>query len=596
VARVRVLDDVLVNRIAAGEVVERPASVVKELLDNALDAGARRIEIEVAGGGKRSIRLRDDGEGMGRDDALLALERHATSKLSRPEDLEKIATLGFRGEALPSIASVSRFLLQTSTGAGPGTEIEVRGGRILGVRDVELSRGTTVEVAGLFFNTPARRKFLKSDPTETGHVVRLVTRAALARPDVAFRLLVDGRATISANPAADRLRRIEDLFGPDLAGDLLAVSHASGALAVEGFVVRPASAHAGRLNQHFFVNGRGVADRMLSHAVAEAFSNTTSRERQPAVFLFLALDHADVDVNVHPQKSEVRFRKQGEVHDRLVEAVRRVLGAPAAVPAHHELRPWVRQGLPARAWTPAAAAASMPAAAEGQARVSVAAAEPRTAFATAAPASLFGGGAQTGAVADSPERPRATVVGQFDDSYILASDHTGVLVVDQHAAHERILFEKYLGEAQTDRVETQGLLFPRMIELSPHEATLAGAESAELERLGFTLAPFGGSAFRLDGIPAVAAGVDPEVLLRKILGEAGRVRSVTAGVDELRLALVTSAACQAAIKIHHRLTTEGMQRLIDDLMQAENPTTCPHGRPILFRLTLEEIERTFRRR
>lgn len=587
-SKIRVLDDALVNRIAAGEVVERPASVVKELMENSLDAGASRIDISVTAGGKRSVRVVDDGEGMGRDDAILALERHATSKLRQVEDLESIQSLGFRGEALPSIASVSRFLLHTSEGRGSGTEIEVRGGRILGVRESPATRGTVIEVNSLFFNTPARRKFLKSDATELSHVARVVTRLALVRPDVAIRLAQDGKVLIDAPSGVGLKERIAAIFGAELTAELLPVGWANESLAVDGFVTRPASARAGKPAQLFFVNGRWVQDRMLLHALAEAYANTISRDRSPAAFLFLKLNSALVDINVHPQKSEVRFARPGEIHDALRAAVHAGLSDQAAIPAHAALRPSIFGGVTfetARSDTPPferALSAERPA----NPYNTVAKSAPPV-LARSLPASL---------IVESEEGKPTRVLAQYDDSYILAADDQGLLVVDQHAAHERVLFERYLAEATADRVDVQRLLFPRTLELAPQDALLVDEAAPELARLGFVVAPFGPGTVRLDGVPAVAAAVDPESLFRGVLADARRARSVTAGVAELRHALVTSAACQAAIKIHHRLTLDGMQQLVDDLMRMENPTTCPHGRPILFRLTQEEIERTFRRR
>ncbi len=575
--RIQVLDDQLVNRIAAGEVVERPASVVKELLENSLDASARRIEITVGSGGRQLIRVADDGEGMDRDDALLALERHATSKLGSGRDLEGIATLGFRGEALPSIAAVSRFLLRTAPGDGRGTEIDVRGGRIQAVREIGAPRGTSVEAASLFFNVPARRKFLKSQATELAHITRLVTRYALVRPDLRLRLDHDGKNLVDLPVASDRGERIEQIHGPEFRRKVLPFEATRDGLALRGFAGRPVDTSPRRDAQHLFVNGRLVQDRVLAHAITEAYGNTVPRDRFPAVFLFVEIDPRQVDVNVHPQKNEVRFARAGEVHDAVRDALAGALAHEAAVPTYGQLRPsWEGTAPVARA-------------ALRYLEVREGAAEPSRV--PVAPASLL-----EGAEGEAAERPRAVPLAQYRDSYIIAQDDEGLLLVDQHAAHERVLFERYLAAAEENRVEVQRLLFPVTLDLPPHERVVLEEEAAELARLGFCVDPFGGSSVRIDGVPALASDLDPGGLLRELLGEAARTRAAAAGIEQLRRRLVTTAACQAAIKIHHPLNAESMQGLLDDLFRASNPTTCPHGRPVLFRFTLEEIERTFRRR
>ena len=580
--RIRVLDDHLINRIAAGEVVERPAAVVKELVENSLDAGASSIEVRVEDGGRRRIVVTDDGEGMERDDALLALERHATSKLRSFEDLAAIATLGFRGEALPSIAAVSRFLLRTAARDGFGTEIEVRAGTIAGVRDVARGRGTTTEVGGIFFNVPARRKFLRAPPTELAHIVRTVTHYALAHPAVRFILEHEGKRLIDAPKAADRSERVAQIHGRELAAKLVPFAEERSGIRVSGFAGRPVDALARRDVQHVFVNGRLVQDRVLGHAIAAAYGNTLARGLYPAMLLFVDIDPSRVDVNVHPQKTEVRFDRSSEVHDAVRAAVAAALSHTAAVPHLQDLRPGT--SAPAPLASVAAALARYEAVAES----------PRTTYTPrdgTPPASLL----EEGGAAVDPGR-RAVPLAQYKDSYIVAQDREGILLVDQHVAHERVLFERYLGEADRSEVHVQRLLFPKTIELSADEAIVFESEAGEFARLGFLLESFGGNTVKVDGVPAFAKDVAPDRLLRELLGEAARTRSAATGAGELRRRLVTSAACQAAIKVNYPLAREGMQRLLDDLFQTENPTTCPHGRPIIFRLTLDEIERAFRRR
>jgi DNA mismatch repair protein MutL len=603
--RIHVLPDSLINRIAAGEVVERPASVVKELVENSLDAEARSVTVECEGGGRRRIRVVDDGRGMDRDDALLALERHATSKLDRHSNLDSIATLGFRGEALSSIASVSRFVLSTSTTDGGGTEIEVEGGRIRSVREAGLPRGTSILVERLFYNVPARRKFLRTEATELGHIARLMTRTALAYPERRFGLEHAGRTLVQVDPASGLDERISQIYGREFAQKLLPIEKQYDQLRIYGYAGRPAHALARRDGQHLFVNGRAVQDRVLLHAVSQAFGNTVPRGRYPSLFLFVECDPSWVDVNVHPQKTEVRFRQSSIVHDRTRDAIVSALSDEAVVPELTDLRPGV--GIPA----------------SGAARVSKAVVNflereearnplhdrPHHAPDHSAktpvlreplPFSAPGPGASPEPSVDRETTPRTEAglvpLAQYRESYILAQDDRGLVLVDQHAAHERVLFERFLAEAAENRVEVQRLLFPLTIELPPAEMVILEQEIEEFRRLGFVIEPFGGNSVRLDGIPALGAELDPEELLRELLGQASQTKAAVADTSRLRHDLVTSAACQAAIKINHPLAPAEMTRLLEDLHRTVSPSTCPHGRPLIFRLSHDEIERAFRRR
>ncbi len=593
---IRVLDDALINRIAAGEVVERPASVVKELIENAIDAGASSISVSIDDGGKRLIRVSDDGSGMDRNDALLALERHATSKLHRADELDAIATLGFRGEALPSIAAVSRFLMRTAACDGEGTEIEVRGGRIVSVRESGASRGTSIEVASLFFNVPARRKFLKSEATELSHVVRLVTRHALARPALRFTLDHAGRKILDVPRAPTLEERAGRVLGHAAAARLVPFQLERGGAVARGLAGRPVDAAPRRDVQYLFVNGRAVQDRTLSHALFEAYGNTVPRERFPAVVLFVEIDPTLVDVNVHPQKLEVRFARPSEVHDLVRDAVASALGGARAVPRLAELRPGAAAGEPREV-------------AEAVARYLARHAEPGPRLTTPLP--RWGGG-EAGTAAPFVERDphpaapaseerglldegSAVPLAQLRNSYVIAEDRDGLVIVDQHAAHERILFERFLAEAEANRVETQPLLFPLTVELPPHERVLLEEEIEEFRRLGFHVDSFGGDAVRIEAVPAVVAELDAVTILRELIGEAARARSATAGAAPLRHRLVTTAACKAAIKIRRRLSHDEMRELLEALMRCSSPTTCPHGRPVVFRLSLSDVERAFRR-
>jgi DNA mismatch repair protein MutL len=528
---------------------------------------------------------------MDRDDAVLAVERHATSKLAAAEDLEAVATLGFRGEALSSIASVSRFRLSTGTESGSGTEVEVDGGRIRSVREVGHPRGTTVRVDRLFFNVPARRKFLRADATELSHALRWFTRYALAFPDRGFLLLHGDRRRVECSPAGGRLERIAQLHGPELAEKLLPFEWSAEGLTVRGFAGRPVDALPRRDGQYLFVNGRAVQDRLLSHAVMQAYGNTVPPGRYPQLFLFLELDNRGLDVNVHPQKTEVRFRQSGRVHDSVRATLVEALSQAGAVPTLSQLRPErsahadaVRDAtlryLESHESAPSGPRRADPGGVRGGERASA----PPAARGTA----LHDGGARPGR--------GAAALAQFLESYIVAQDEGGLVLVDQHAAQERVLFERYLAEAEENRVEVQQLLFPLALELSPSDAVLVEREQEELRRLGFRVRPFGENTVRLDAVPSVASHVDPEALFRELIGAAGKARAAVAEIGSLRERLVTTAACRAAIKIRHSLTVRAMQALLNDLFATRNPTTCPHGRPVMFRLSLEEIERAFRRR
>ncbi len=573
--KIHLLDDHLINRIAAGEVVERPASVVKELLENSLDAGALRIDIRIEGGGKRFIHVLDDGCGMDRDDALMSIERHATSKLDESGDLESIRTLGFRGEALPSIAAVSRFILRTAAEDGSGAEIEIRSGKIHHIREGGFPRGTTVEVDRLFHNVPARRKFMRADGTETAHIVRIVTRYALARPDVRFSLEQAGRRLLDAPAVGDAATRIRQVLGGEVAERMIRFDSGEGGVRVHGFAGRPAHALARRDRQHLFVNGRAVTDRVLTHAVKEAYGNTVPRGRFPEVVLFLALDGSILDVNVHPQKTEVRFQQSSLVHERVRTTLLSALSHQGMVPRLDQLRPPVAP--PLRLSPPG----------------------PASPFSVFEPAA-YRRFEEDPAEPQSPEAGTpeggARALAQYRDSYIVAQDREGLVIVDQHAAHERVIFERFMAEAESKQVQVQRLLFPKVMELAPSEFVTLEGEQEEFRRLGFLIEPFGGNTVRVDGVPAHAAEVDPEDLVHELLGDAAEVKSSATAAEDLRYRLVTTAACKAAIKVNHPLDRNGMQALIDDLFRVENPTTCPHGRPALFRLTLEEMERAFRRR
>ncbi len=608
-SRIRHLSDQLVSQIAAGEVVERPASAVKELVENALDAGAAAVTVELEAGGRRRMLVVDDGCGMGRDDALLAFDRHATSKIARFEDLERVGSLGFRGEALAAIAAVARVELVTAEapaegepGSGGGWRVRIEGGRVLGVEPAARARGTSIEIASLFFNVPARRKFLKSATAELRRGVEVVQGYCLTRPEVRFELRHEGRVLLAVPPAgtgvAGARERIRQLFGSEVAGDLVEVAAvARGGEAIAGFVGRPASARARRL--FVFVNGRLLRDRALFAAYYGAVREEWKSEEAPSLFLFLAVPPEEVDVNVHPQKAEVRFRDPGlvdRVRGALRDALRRARGeaeAPlrrvgalstppawqglggveaAATPYPRGDAAWVAGvGEPLVAWPASDAAARI--------------AEVR--YAAPAPVPLSG---------PAGGRSSLRLLGQYKGALLLLEAPDGLLLLDQHAAHERVLYER-LGRALEARAPAvQRLLVPRLLPLGPAEALRLVELAKELAPLGFLLAPLSGGDVALEAAPAVLSPAEAEGLLLRLAGEEegpGDASRLRARVLE---SVAASSACRAAIKIHRPLAAEEMEQLVSQLLACEDPFSCPHGRPTLLKMADAELERRFWRR
>ena len=691
--RIRVLPDQVANQIAAGEVVDRPASVVKELLENALDAGANRIRIEVEAGGRRLIRITDDGQGMNRDDALLAFERHATSKLRTADDLLSIATLGFRGEALPSIASVARVTLETSTGSfadgeSTGTRLEIAGGKILHVDEAALPRGTTLAVADLFFNTPARRKFLRAESTELAHVTALVTHYALAHPEKHFELLSATHTIVSAPPVARTAERIYQIFGPETLALLLPVAaelpleraglpepppwkknpdepaRAPGVLRLTGFYSKPELQKLNRNSIYIFINKRLIRDRLLLHAISEAYRNVIPPTSFPVVLLFLELPPEEVDVNVHPAKTEVRFRQQNLVHDFVRDSLRNALikarpaagflaaldSAPAAssslmppsasplpgapesdsrLPepdsdpaafqsaqtdaAAFELTPRLPSPVPGKlpfdvqsvipggwdgndrlAWDEAAAAlfqpASLPPAGDcspgpGDAARTNPAAETALVEAEQAAANLNHLGSL---------RP----LGQLRDSFILATGEDGLWIIDQHVAHERILFEKILRDRTVEKVQRQRLLMPMLVELKASQMVTFACIAEELERNGFEVEPFGPQTLAVKSSPVGLEGTALERMLAEVIEQSSTDSDEPEqnhDLTALRTRIAASIACHSAIKVNTPLDSVRMDWLLSELAKTSHPTNCPHGRPIALLYSWKEIQRAFHR-
>ena len=581
--RVLRLPDDLVNQIAAGEVVERPASVVKELLENALDAGAAAVKVEIEKGGKSLVRVADDGHGMGREDAALALERHATSKLRRLGDLQSLATHGFRGEALPSIASVSHLVLRTREDTGPaGTEIEVREGRLVHVRDAGHPRGTTLEVRDLFGGVPARRKFLRADATEAGHVAEAVTVLALARPGTRFVLASGGRTVIQAPPVGSLRERVYQLFGARYLDDLVEVEGGADWARVRGFVARPEGA-AARPSLRLFVNGRAVRDRGLAKAVSEAFRATGSRDARGETLLFLEAPPHLVDVNVHPAKAEVRFADPRTAWAAVERAVRDALsrGARAQAPLADTARiVSAVEAFPGGAGRVAEAGPRFGRTGTGAAVVATAARP--LGLEEAAPTRLVG------------EAP-PTVLGQHRNTYLVATDGEDLLLVDQHTAHERARFERLMAQLETGAVESQLLLAPLVFTPAPAVRAVLESSGRELAAVGYDVEPFGGDAVRVRAVPALLPAADPgralEALLRDLLEREGS-EWLVAG---LRERVAATLACHSAVRAGQPLSLEAMTAIVRDLGRAAHPTLCPHGRPTVVRIPRGEVTRWFGR-
>jgi DNA mismatch repair protein MutL len=590
-SRISRLSPELANQIAAGEVVERPASVVKELVENALDAGARRIAIAVELGGKKLIRVEDDGEGMDPDDARLAIERHATSKIAQAADLGAIDTLGFRGEALPSIASVSHFTLRTrARGTQSGTEIKVNAGTIASVREVGAPEGTCIEVADLFYNLPARRKFLKSDTAETTQISRLATQMALGYPEVGFSLSSSGRSLLQVTPVNSLRERFFQLFGER--PDLVEVRKEAGGLHIEGYVAALGDQGPTRGAQTVFVNRRIVKDRTIAHAIIEAYSVATIKERSPEVHLFLRIAPGRVDVNVHPTKAEVRFLEGSLVHQVLRRALGDALGqgrepefhlAPVhdtpADPRNLSIPGVLSGALIANRW----AADRIP-----------------------DPASLIPdrGSLITDPASPIPD-PRSPIpeirpmipLGQFRDTFIIAVDDEGVAIVDQHVAHERVLFEQVMERLTSGRMESQRLLTPILLELSPAQRDALRQHAGTLERFGMELEEFGGDSVRLSALPSLLDPAQCESAVRALADDLDGLGG-GGGVPEVNVALrkiAATMACHAAVKANYPLTLDKMRYILEELRRTAYSSVCPHGRPVVLRLTRREIEKNFQR-
>jgi DNA mismatch repair protein MutL len=585
VPKIQRLSAALANQIAAGEVVERPASVVKELVENALDAGATRIGVTVEYGGKRLIRVEDDGEGMEPEDARLALERHATSKIRTSDDLGAIATLGFRGEALPSIASVSHLTLRTrARGALSGTEITVHGGAVAAVVEVGAPEGTRVDVENLFFNLPARRKFLKSDQAEAAQVSRIVTQLAMGAHGVGFSLVSAGRRLLECPPASTRQERLFQIYGDP--GDLLPVHKETGGITVTGFIAPLAETGPRRGPQDVFINGRLVRDKTIAHAIGDAYSVASIRERSPEVHLFIEMPLDALDVNVHPTKAEVRFREQSLVHEVVRRAVSDALG---------------RGPAPALTLTPAASLGAYPVGETlpipGVLAGGLFPSRWRSDPAPGTPSHVPAPASTSEHPLSTPHSALSTVLiplGQFRDTFIIAIDHEGVAIIDQHVAHERVLYERTLERLTSGRLQSQRLLTPILVEMSASGRQALVTRAGDLDRLGFEVEEFGGESLKVSAVPAIL-GVEEAAATLRALGEDLEGYDRGSPAEAAIKLMAATIACHAAVKANYPLTYEKMAHILAELAATAYSTICPHGRPVMLRLTRREIERNFER-
>ena len=667
--RIHVLSETVANQIAAGEVVERPASVVKEMLENSLDAGATRIKISVEAGGKKLIQITDNGCGMVRDDAMLAFERHATSKIKNAEDLLSVSTLGFRGEALPSIASVSRLRLETrAEEEAAGTVIEINGGKIVRVEEAGLPLGTSITVRDLFFNTPARKKFLKAESTELSHIASLVTHYALAHPEKHFELHSATNALLVAPPVAGYSERVYQVFGRETLDQLIPVasrqalervglpqpppwrrkevedegepqdSKDPGEMRVHGFVSKPEIQKLNRNSIFVFVNGRLIRDRLVQHALTEAYRNIIPPTVHPVVLLFLEMPAGEVDVNVHPSKTEVRFRQQSVMHDFVRDSVRAALMKARPVPqfmteirAHATASTSLTSGAltPGAGWEPLSDGGlptsgvniPEPGWQEPEAAVS-------GGFALQAPAPppvsarfQFEGGIAVEANAAvslarevesvpdhgcapaldvSAEEPTLSSLGtlkplgQIRNSFILAVNEDGLWIIDQHVAHERVLFERVLKQRAAQRVESQRLLMPIVLELSPAQQAVFAEIADELQHNGFEAEPFGARSVAVKVAPAGIEASAVEEMLQELLDQFSREEQ-SLNLEKIRARIAASIACHAAIKVNMPLDQNKMEWLLAELAKTDHPMACPHGRPVVLRYSVKDIQKAFKR-
>ncbi len=631
--RIQILDDNTANRIAAGEVVERPASAVKELVENAIDANATQITVTLEEGGKKRLSVMDNGHGMSRADSVLCLQRHATSKIKTADDLFAIRTLGFRGEALPSIASVSKFTLTSKPkDEESGTEIVILGGDIESVSEVAVRDGTTMEIRDLFYNTPARLKFLKSTPSELSRAVEAVGHLAIANPAIAFRVRHGNAETFATPGTGDHLAAISAVWSRDIARKLIPIEHESGDLRVQGFIATPDLTRPGRSHELFYVNGRPIKSRLLGHALEEAFRSLTPESRYPIAVIFVDIHPDMVDVNVHPTKTEVKFTRDGEVHHAVSQAVKSALLAYGIVPSVRstilptapldttslEERPPSQFQLP----MPVERAAAAPSYREAPSPHN----QSRHAFSDMVDAVIEGFSPSESAPhpalqAQEESAPPSTtrdpfeeealevrprpkpfaeqlrefqVLGQARNTYIIALTPTGIAVIDQHVAHERVLYERLTVKRLSNGIPMQRLAIPVTITLGKREALLLAEHLESFSKSGWEIAPFGGESFVVRAIPAVLVNKSYELILRDMIDELVN-QSISRRLLVLQDHVTITNACKMAVKAGDPLGMEEMRGLLEQLAETENPYLCPHGRPIVVTIAFKDLDKQFKR-
>lgn len=590
---IKILPETLVNQIAAGEVIERPASVVKELLDNCLDAGADKIVVEVRDGGKTFIKITDNGCGIARDDLELAVQRHATSKISEESDLWKIGTMGFRGEALASIASVSKLSVKSKVEASDsGWEIEVNGGDVVGLREVGMSNGTRIEVHNLFFNTPARQKYLKKDSTELSYITSGLNAMALANPEVAFKLIHNEKTVMDLPKVTDLISRVSDVFGSATAEAMIPLFYGGSDFQIEGFIGKPLLARSSSKHQYFFVNGRPIQHHVLAHTIRQAYHSMLMENKKPVFVINIKIDPALIDVNVHPRKVEIRFEDQQSVIRTMYSSVKVALEKANLIPkGFSESKRYMSDSFPKKVENAGLFEGKVDGNADGS-----------------LDGSGFGGGEicepadfvkgviqgrETGGVEEREEGMKA--ITQVSNSYIVAQDESGLVLIDQHAAHERVRFEELMNQFENQKKSVQPLLMPIQLELSADEVVLVEGNKEIFDNLGFEIEPFGGKTFVVHAVPSFFSKEDIDVVVRGVLDDIINEKNPSRFQGKTE-EIITYMSCRSAIKFGQSLQLSEMQVLIDQMARLKRPYTCPHGRPTMVSLTLSELEKMFGRK
>ncbi|MBT7736754.1 DNA mismatch repair endonuclease MutL [Candidatus Peregrinibacteria bacterium] len=593
---IKILPETLVNQIAAGEVIERPASVIKELLDNCLDAGADKIVVEVKDGGKTFIKITDNGCGIAKDDLEMAIQRHATSKITEESDLWKIGTMGFRGEALASIASVSKLAVKSKVAdSDSGWEIEVNGGDVVAIREVGMSGGTRIEVHNLFFNTPARQKYLKKDSTELSYITAALNAVALANPEVAFKLVHNDKTVMDLPKVTDLISRVSDVFGSATAEAMIPIFYGGSDFQIEGFIGKPLLARSSSKHQYFFVNGRPIQHHVLANTIRQAYHSMLMENKKPVFIINIKIDPALIDVNVHPRKVEIRFEDQQSVIRTMYSSVKSALEKVNLIPkGFSESRRYMSDSFPKKVENAGLF--------EGNDRMA----------AGSIGGQSFGGGFDNGGAREPVDFAKSVMnerefggveekndgmkaITQVSNSYIVAQDESGLVLIDQHAAHERVRYEELMNQFETQEKSIQPLLMPIQLELSADEVMLVEENKKIFEDLGFEIEPFGGKTFVVHAVPSFFSKEDIDDVVRGVLDDIINEKNPSRFQGKTE-EILTYMSCRSAIKFGQSLELSEMQILIDQMTHLKRPYTCPHGRPTMVSLSLSELEKMFGRK